>query len=74
MRHGSTIVIAGTRYRWRDLVRLRQAQRDAVRQTCQLALFDTLPKDSRPAHERTAADRYRQPSLFTRLEDPTANS
>jgi hypothetical protein len=25
MRHGSTIVIGGTRYRWRDLVQLRQA-------------------------------------------------
>jgi hypothetical protein len=32
MRNGSTIVIGGTRYRWRDLVRLRQAQRDTARQ------------------------------------------
>ena len=73
MRHGSTIVIAGTRYRWRDLVRLRQAQRDAARQTSQLSLFNALPEDRRPAHERTASERYRQPSLFTRLEDSTAD-
>ena len=69
MRHGSIIVIGGTRYRWRDLVRLRQAQRDTARQACQLSLFNALPEDHRPAHERTASERYRQPSLFTRLED-----
>jgi hypothetical protein len=73
MRHGSTIVIDGRRYRWRDLVRLRQAQRTAARQTCQFSLFNALPEDSRPAHERTASERYRQPSLFTRLEDPRAD-
>ena len=74
MRHNATIVIGGTRYRWRDLVRLRQAQRDTARQACQLSLFDALPDDRRPAHERTASERYRQPSLFTRLAEPPSNS
>jgi hypothetical protein len=74
MSRPAILIIDGRRYRWRDLVRLRQAQRDTARQTCQLALFDALPEDRRPAHERTAADRYRQPSLFTRLEDPPPDS
>jgi hypothetical protein len=55
MRRPATILIDGKPYRWKDLV--------------QLALFDNLPDDSRPAHKRTASDRYRQPSLFTLLAD-----
>ena len=74
MSRPTTIVIDGRHYRWRDLVRLRQAQRDAARKECQLSLFDALPEDRRPAYERTASARYRQPTLFTRLEDHTADS
>ena len=50
-------------------MQLRREQRDAARRVTQLELFDDLPEDSRPAHERTAAGRYRQPSLFTLLAD-----
>lgn len=60
----STIVINGTRYRWSDILKLRRDQRTATPQTTQLPLFADLPDDHRPAHERTANDRYRQPSLF----------
>ena len=62
------IIIEGKHYRWRDLLQMRQEQQ-AAPQVRQLALFADLPADSRPMHERTAADRYRQPSLFTRLDD-----
>ena len=65
----STILIDGKRYRWKDLVRLRREQREAARRVTQLELFDDLPEDSRPTHERTASGRYQQPSLFTLLPD-----
>ncbi len=61
----STIVIEGKCYHWRDILQLRREQRAAVAQAEQLALFAALPNDSRPAYERAASDRYRQPSLFT---------
>jgi hypothetical protein len=64
-----TLVIDGKRYRWPDILALRRQQVAAARRTEQLTLFATLPEDSRPRHERTTADRYRQPSLFTQLED-----
>ena len=51
------IDIDGRRYLWRDLVALRQAQ--AQPRAEQPALFD-LREDHRPA-----AERYREPSLFT---------
>jgi hypothetical protein len=63
-----TILIDGKRYRWADLLRLRRDQRAASLQSKQLVLFEDLPADRRPVHERKAADRYRQPSLFTRLD------
>jgi hypothetical protein len=53
---------------WRDILQLRREQRAAVAQAEQLALFAALPDDSRPAYERAASDRYRQPSLFTRAD------
>jgi hypothetical protein len=71
MRKPATILIDGKPYLWKDLLQMRREQRAAAQRAPQLALFDNLPDDSRPAHERTAADRYRQPSLFTLLaEDP----
>jgi hypothetical protein len=57
--------IDGRRYAWRDLVALRQAQ--AQPRTAQPTLFE-LPDDHRPPGERSAAERYREPSLFTHLE------
>jgi hypothetical protein len=69
MRRLATILIDGKPYRWKDLVQLRREQLAAAERAVQLALFDNLPDDSRPAHERTASDRYQQPSLFTLLAD-----
>jgi hypothetical protein len=61
------IDIDGRRYLWRDLMALRRAQTKPTAR--QLALF-TLHEDHRPPGERTAAERYREPSLFTVLERP----
>jgi hypothetical protein len=59
------IEIDGRRYLWRDLVALRRAQATPAEQ--QPALFP-MREDHRPAGERDAAERYREPSLFTALE------
>jgi hypothetical protein len=59
------IEIDGRRYLWRDLVALRRAQATPAEQ--QPTLF-TLHDDHRPAGERNAEERYREPSLFTVLE------
>ena len=58
------IDIEGRRYLWRDLVALRRAQAKPASE--QPALFE-LRDDHRPAGERDAAERYREPSLFARL-------
>ena len=57
--------IDGKRYRWRDLVALRRAQ--ACPPPAQPTLFE-LREDHRPAGERSAAERYQAPSLFSVLE------
>jgi hypothetical protein len=59
------IEIDGRRYLWRDLVALRRAQ--AAPPAEQPTLF-TLYEDCRPTGERTAAERYNEPSLFTLFE------
>ena len=59
------VEIDGRRYLWRDLVQLYRAQAKPAAQ--QLALF-ALREDHRPAGERNAAERYREPSLFTQLD------
>jgi hypothetical protein len=60
------VVIDGRPYLWSDIVRLRREQLAALkRQTNQPTLFE-LKHDARPATERKAANRYLQPSLFTR--------
>jgi hypothetical protein len=59
------IEIDGHRYLWRDLVALRRTQAKPPAQ--QPTLFP-LREDSRPAGERNAAERYREPSLFS-LQD-----
>ena len=58
------IDIAGKRLLWRDVLALRRAQLAAAARTEQPALF-TLRDDHRPAGERSAAERYREPNLFT---------
>jgi hypothetical protein len=60
------IDLDGKRYLWRDLVKLRQEQREAARRAEQPPLFD-LHEDCRPAADRTAAGRYLEPSLFAQL-------
>ena len=60
-----TIEIDGKRYLWRDLVALRRTQ--ATPRATQPALFE-LREDYRPPGERSAAERYQAPSLFTGLE------
>jgi hypothetical protein len=54
----------GKRHLWRDIVRLRQEQRRAAAKAQQPALFE-LRDDCRPATDRSAAGRYREPSLFS---------
>ncbi len=58
------IEIDGKRHLWREIVKLRQEQRRAAAKAQQPALFE-LRDDCRPASERTAAGRYREPSLFS---------
>lgn len=60
-----TLVVDGHAYSWRHLCELRRQQLEAWKagQGAQPALFD-LKDDHRPASERTAAGRYREPSLF----------
>ncbi|MGA8499753.1 MAG: hypothetical protein WB764_30020 [Xanthobacteraceae bacterium] len=60
------IEIDGKRHLWRDLVKLRQEQRRAAAKAQQPALFE-LRDDARPVTDRRAADRYREPSLFSLL-------
>jgi hypothetical protein len=62
-----TIDLNGRRYLWRDLVALRKAQ--AAPKIEQPALFE-MHEDHRPAGSRTAAERYRAPSLFDQREAP----
>jgi hypothetical protein len=60
------VEIDGRRLLWRDLVEARRAQ--AMPKAEQPTLFE-LREDHRPLGERNAAERYREPSLFTLLED-----
>lgn len=58
-------MLNGHAYSWRELCELRRRQLEARRagQPCQLALFE-LKEDCRPEAERTAAGRYREPTLL----------
>jgi hypothetical protein len=69
MRAPPFIDIDGKRYLWRDIVQLRQQQREEARRAVQPPLFE-LHEDCRPPAERTAAGRYLEPSLFTLTEHP----
>ena len=63
--NADTLIVDGRAYSWRRLCELRRAQLEAQNRARlrQLALFE-LHEDCRPATERTAADRYLQPSLL----------
>ena len=59
--------IGGRLVAWRELLQRRREQRQAAARAALPTLFE-LKEDCRPAFERTAADRYREPSLFTLLD------
>jgi hypothetical protein len=65
-----TIVIDGRAYSWRALCEQRRAQLEAWKAAHpqQPALFE-IKHDSRPVPERTAAGRYREPTLLALLWD-----
>jgi hypothetical protein len=52
---------------WRELLQRRKAQLAKAAKAEQPTLFP-IKEDHKPASERTAAGRYREPLLFTRLE------
>ena len=58
------IEIDGKRYLWRDVLQTRREQKMAYARMQQPTLFE-LKDDCRPQAERTAAGRYREPSLFS---------
>jgi len=58
------IEIEGKRYLWRDILQIRREQRKAMRQALQPTLFQ-LRDDCRLRAGRSAAGRYREPSLFS---------
>ncbi len=66
MPHARFIELDGRRYLWRDLVQLRRTQ--AQKAPPQPVLF-ALREDHKPAGERSAAERYREPSLLCLLEN-----
>jgi hypothetical protein len=60
-----TLIVDGHALSWQRLCELRRQQLDAWKaaQPSQPALFE-LKDDCRPEAERTAAGRYREPTLF----------
>jgi len=60
-----TIIVDGRAFSWQRLMELRGQQLEAWKasQARQLALFERKD-DSRPMASRTAAGRYREPTLF----------
>lgn len=69
MRRPDTIIIEGRAYSWRVLLELRRTQLEEWRtaQARQPALFE-IRRDTRPAPERSAAGRYREPTLLSILD------
>lgn len=70
MKAPDTIVIDGRAYSWRALCEQRRAQLEAwhAAHPRQPALFP-MKDDARPAAERTAAGRYREPTLLALLRE-----
>jgi len=58
------VEINGQKLIWKDVVAAYREQAKAVATPEQPLLFDDLKTDHRPAGERTAAERYSEPSLF----------
>lgn len=70
MKRPDTIMIGGRAYSWRAILELRREQLEAWKaaRPAQPALFE-LRDDRRPGPERTAAGRYREPTLMTYLQE-----
>lgn len=70
MKKPDTIVIEGRAYSWRVILELRKAQLETWRaaQPQQPALFE-VKEDFRPKAERSAAGRYREPTLLSFLQE-----
>lgn len=70
MKRPDTIIIEGRAYSWRVILELRRAQLEQWKaaQAQQPALFD-LKEDRRPPAERTAAGRFREPTLLSFLQE-----
>jgi hypothetical protein len=64
MSRPSFIDIDGKRYAWAEIVQRRKAQLKEAAIPEQPALFE-MHEDRRPPGERSAAERYREPSLFS---------
>jgi hypothetical protein len=62
------IEIDGKRYEWKAILSAYREQAKAATRPEQPALFDDLKIDHRPPGERTAAERYNEPSLFANLK------
>ena len=67
MTNPSYIVVDGRAYAWRERLRMRREQLNAIVQAKQLTLFE-VKEDARLAIHRTAAGRYLEPSLFSLLD------
>ena len=59
------VTIDNKPYLWTEIVNLRREQLKAAAKPEQPLLFDDLKTDHRPPGERTAAERYQEPSLFS---------
>lgn len=70
MKRPDTILIEGRAYSWRAVLEIRRQQIEAWKaaEPQQPALFE-VKDDRRPEPERTAAGRYREPSLLTFFRD-----
>jgi hypothetical protein len=68
MRRPRHIVIDGKPCLWRDLLTLRRAQ--CVEPKDKQPTLFPLEEDARPVVARTAAGRYREPSLFDEASGP----
>ena len=64
-------MIDGRAFSWRRILEIRRQQIETWKaaRPQQPAVFD-LKQDYRPAAERTADGRYREPSLLSPLQDP----
>jgi hypothetical protein len=65
MTRAAFIEIDGKRHLWRDILELRRRQLKE-RQPAEVPALFPLHHDVRPAYDRRAADRYREPMVVDR--------